>query len=140
MNRKQSILTFTIGLLGCIGAVVVVDFISRWIPFLRRFDYVLGFVAFTLPVWLHSDVSKEKLAMLDEIRAVLKHERRKHNAILKAHPLYDANGNPVGTGLTYTLDNYFLGYADEVDGMDYDEDGMWIFRDHKYVKTYDSLR
>ena len=92
----------------------------------------LAAIFYFLCLWFYEDIKKEYKVRDDERSAVEKHRRHKQSVILRNHPLLESPDDTHGIQSMDQLDYYFDRNREDVDQLDYDKDGHWIFKDHKY--------
>ena len=97
--------------------------------------FTLALVLFASAKLCAYDVLKKEMETRDRERdAVLAHERRKRTWILQRHPLYDSPDDFIHINDMDQLDRFFDRNRDDVDELDWDKDGKYIFADHKYYR------
>lgn len=133
MKGKTTDLFFVIAIFAGFGFRSVFQYIFSSV--LPGFPFYIFMVAgFGFCAWFWSVLQKEIKIRDEERDAVLKHERRKQSLILKNHPLYESSRDEHGIQSMDQLGYYFNSHEEDVAGMDYDSDGRYIFKDHKYFR------
>lgn len=132
MTKKHVVAFWCNVVIGTIGTISIWRFISTYIPRLENFESLSGSLYFFFCLWLYEDVRKQLHIREDERAAVLKHERRKKSVVLSRHPLYESASDINGIKSMDQLDFFFDRNWEDVDELDYDKDGHYIFRNHRY--------
>lgn len=132
MNRRHEIGLLIVALAGGLGfGFTVSPLLCRISPLFSVAFCAVLFVCFSF--WLLHDIQKEMLIRDQERADVEKHRRKKQSVILRSHPLLESSKDEYGIRNMDDLDRYFDQYVDEVSEMDWDKNGQYIFKDHKYI-------
>ena len=131
MNKRHEICFMIIAFAGGAGfGYMISPLLSRVAPLFSSSFCSVVFVAFTF--WLLHDIQSQ-IKVRDQERAdILKQRRRKQSVVLSRHPLYESPEDTFGIKNMDQLDYYFDRNWEDVDQLDYDKDGHYIFKDHKY--------
>ncbi len=133
MNNKHSICFLVIALVGGCGVGFWLSpYLSRIAPLFSASFCAILFVCFTL--WILHDIKKQIRIRDQERETVEKHRRRKQSSILSRHPLLEDPQDGHGIRNMTELGYFFDRYEDEVADMDWDKNGNYIFKEHKYIQ------
>lgn len=134
MTKRHVVLFFIVAAFGGYGCSSVM---SRLLSAILPWNPIAyGFWApafFLLCIWFYEDVKKEIRIRDQERQAIVDHDLKKRSVILSKHPLHDPERD-VMISSTKQLEWYYEEHLDDVADMDWDKNGQYIFRNHKYVR------
>lgn len=135
MTKKETVAFFIIALCGGYGFAIVMTRVFHNLLSDSPIAFGgLSAIFYFLALWFYEDIRKQYKIRDEERAAVLKQDRRKKSLVLSRHPLLESPSDTHGIKSMHDLDLFFEINWEDADKLDYDQDGHYIFQDHKYIR------
>lgn len=135
MKRSHQTIFAIFAIVGAFGFAELIDRIFKYYHHQSLISAsTLGVLFLVGEFWLLHEILQEAQIPDKERAIVERHRRKKESVILRNHPLLESPEDTHGIQNMDELDRYFDRYEDEVSEMDWDKNGQYIFKNHKYIQ------
>ncbi len=135
MKRSHQTIFAIFSIVGAFGFAELIDRIFKYYHHQSLISAsTLGVLFLVGEFWLLHEILQEAQIPDKERAIVERHRRKKESVILRNHPLLESPEDTHGIQNMDELDRYFDRYEDEVSEMDWDKNGNYIFKEHKYIQ------